>query len=91
MKYTLSTSYRWIDTKEESFIVKMYFIQEVPYTFDELPDVMQNDSNIVLEASSNHRYSDEELYQSSVYLTQELCHPLMYELELVNPELLPID
>jgi preprotein translocase subunit SecB len=91
MKYTLSTAYRWVDTTEENFIVKMYFIQDMPYTFDELPDVMQNDPNIVLEASSSHRYSDEELYRASVYLTVEECHPLMYELDLVNPELLPVD
>jgi len=31
------------------------------------------------------------LYQSSYYLILEECHPLMFEVELENPEMLPVD
>lgn len=91
MKYKLNTSYRWVDSKEGSFLTKMYFIQDIPFTFDELPSICEDDPEIILEASSNHRYTDEELYKSSVYLMEEEVHPLTYELDLENPELLPVD
>jgi len=29
--------------------------------------------------------------QSSMYLMAEECHPMCFELELENPELLPVD
>jgi hypothetical protein len=91
MRYTLSLGYRWIDTSKESFIVKMYFIQEMPYTFDELPQIAQDDPEIIMEAEENPRYSEEDMYLSSIYLGQEEVHPLMYVLEYENPELLPVD
>lgn len=91
MKYRLSIGYRWIDTSTESFIVKMYFIQEIPYTFDELPQISQDNPEIVEEASQNKRYTDEDIYLYSSYLSVEEAHPLMYELEYLNPEYLPVD
>ena len=91
MKYKLNVGYRWIDTPNESFIVKMYFIQEMPYTFDELPQIIQDDPEIILEASENHRYSDEDIYLSSIYLSLEDAHPLMHVLDYENPEYLPVD
>lgn len=91
MKYKLNVGYRWIDTSKESFIVKMYFIQEIPFTFDELPQIIQDDPEIILEASENQRYTDEDIYLSSIYLGLEEVHPLMYVLEYENPECLPVD
>lgn len=91
MKYKLTVGYNWIDTSNESFIVKMYFIQEIPYTFDELPQIIQDDPVVIEEATNNKRYTDEEIYLSSIYLSIEEVHPLMYTLEYENPELLPID
>jgi hypothetical protein len=31
------------------------------------------------------------MYRSSMYLMAEECHPMMFDLELENPELLPVD
>jgi hypothetical protein len=91
MKYKLNVGYRWIDTSNESFIVKMYFIQEMPFTFDELPKIIQDDPEIILEASENQRYADEDIYLSSIYLGMEEAHPLMHSLEYENPDCLPVD
>jgi hypothetical protein len=91
MKYKLNVGYHWVDSRDESFIVKMYFIQEIPYTFDELPTIAQDDPEIIKEAAKNKRYSDEELYSASIYLGLEEVHPLMYVLEYENPECLPVD
>lgn len=91
MKYKLNIGYRWIDTENESFIVKMYFIQEFPYTFDEIPQIIQDDPMVIKEADQHKRYTDEEIYLSSIYLSLEEAHPLMYTLEYENPELFPVD
>lgn len=91
MKYKLSIGYHWIDTRTESFIVKMYFIQGIPFTFDELLTIEADNPDIIEEASQNKRYTDEEIYLYSSYLSVEEAHPLMYELEYINPEYLPVD
>ncbi len=72
-------------------VVLMYFIQNIPYTFDELPTIIQDHPNIQIEALSYRDYDDEDLYKYSNYLIMEEMHPLMYSLEIQNPELLPQD
>ncbi len=69
----------------------MHFINWVPYTFDELPKIAQDDAEIILEATANHVYSDEEIYYLSFYLIEEEAHPLLFPVDLENPELLPLD
>lgn len=89
MKYKISTAYCWYNNGSQ--IVKMYFINEIPFTFDEL------DSDVIydiayLEAADNQRTFDpEDLHRSSLYLIEEQVHPLMFDLELENPEDLPQD
>lgn len=87
MKYHLSQSYVFYMGE----VVRMYFIQGVPYTFDELPTIVQDHPAVQTEALSHCDYDDDELFQASNYLVMEGCHPLMFELELDNPELLPQD
>ena len=87
MKYTLSQGYRFY----MGLVVRMYFIQGMPYTFDELPQIVQDHPGIQTEALSNRDFDDGDLYVWSNYLILEEVHPLMFELELENPELLPKD
>jgi hypothetical protein len=42
-------------------------------------------------ADKERRFEPEDLYQSSYYLILEECHPLLYELDLENPECMPAD
>ena len=42
----------------------MYFIQNVPFTFDELPEVAKDDSEIVSLANGQKRWNEEDLYMS---------------------------
>jgi hypothetical protein len=72
-------------------VVRMYFIQGMPYTFDELPEIVQNHPQIQTEALQNRDFDDEDMYTWSNYLIMEAVHPLMFELDLENPELLPKD
>ena len=91
MKYQLNTEYAWYDTPEGSKVVLMYFIQNVPFTFDELPEIARNLPEVEQTANQNRRWSSDNMYRASMYLMYEECHPMMYELELENPELLPVD
>ena len=91
MNYRIDTEYAWYDTPEGSKVILVYMIQNVPFTFDELPEIARNLSEVVQTADGNKRWSSEEMYRSSIYLMMEECHPMMYDLELENPELLPIE
>jgi len=87
MAYTLSQSYAFFCGD----IVRMYFIQGMPYTFDELPPLIQDHPDIQAEALLGRDWDDEELYKISSYLVEEECHPLMFEIQIENPDLLPQD
>ena len=87
MKYTLSQSYVFYLGE----VVRMYFIQGMPYTFDELPKVLQDHPEIQAEALKHRDFDDEMLYQICNYLIMEECHPLMFDIEVNDPALLPVD
>jgi len=87
MKYKITSQYCY----HEGIIVDMYFINGIPFTFDDIPTVMQDDPYIQVEAENNYEYSAEDIYNWSNYLIMEECHPLMFEMDLENPEELPCD
>jgi hypothetical protein len=69
----------------------MYFINQIPFTFDELPEDFLNDDKILSEADKSPDYNPEDLYRYSFYLIDEECHPCLFELDLENPECMPKD
>lgn len=89
MKYRIDAKYCWYN--EGSQIVLMYFIQNVPFTFDELPDTAKYDLELIHLADHEKRWEPEDLYKSSFYLIDEQCHPMLFEVDLENPEVLPVD
>ena len=89
MEYRIDARYVWYD--KGSRIVLMYFINQVPFTFDELPDESITDLELIKLADNELRFDPEDLYLSSQYLILEECHPLMFDLDLENPEMLPVD
>ena len=89
MKYRIDTRYVWYN--EGSQIVLMYFINGIPFTFDDVPDSYMYDLEILELADNERRYNSDDLYKSSFYLIDEQCHPMLFELELENPEILPQD
>ena len=72
-------------------VVRMYFIQGLPYTFDELPLIVQDHPAVQAEALQGRDWDDDDLYKVSSYLIEEQCHPLVFEIEVDNPQLLPQD
>lgn len=89
--YQLSKGYRWYQTPRGKSIVLLYFVNEIPYTYDNLSKEDAEDLEIILEATANHVYDEDEIYWASFYLVEEEAHPLLFEMELQNPELLPAD
>jgi hypothetical protein len=91
MKYRIDTTYAWYDSPEGSSLILLYLIQNVPFTFDELPEIAKSQPEVVKVADEGKRWTVEEMYRTSMYLVSEECHPMMFDLELENPELLPVD
>jgi hypothetical protein len=87
MKYKITSNYCF----HEGVIVDMYFINGVPFTFDDIPTVMQDDPYIQIEAEGNIDYSAEDMFLWSNYLIMEECHPLLFDVDLENPNELPCD
>jgi hypothetical protein len=70
-------------------IVKMYFINQIPFTFDELPDGHIYDDDLKRLADKQRTFEPEDLYKNSFYLIDEEAHPLLFEMDLENPQDLP--
>ena len=89
MSYKITQAYCWYNNG--SMIVKMYFINHIPFTFDELPDGHLYDLDLCRAADKNRTYDPDDLYKSSFYLIDEEAHPFLFPVELENPEDLPED
>ena len=72
MSYTVTTKKCWYN--DYRMIVKMFFLNDVPFTFDDLPVGYLYDREIVREAYSNKDYSVEDIFD---------------DIEILNPENLP--
>ena len=69
--------------------VLMYFIEHMPFQFDSLDRIEKEDTWVLSEAAANEEYTLTDVIISSEYLMQEECHPVLFELDLINPELIP--
>ena len=92
-KYKINTSYCWYETLEGTKIVKMYFINYVPFTFDEIDTVACEDPEVIVQANGNKVYTEEQLYKYHSYLAEEECSPLLFDMDslIENTQDLPID
>lgn len=89
MSYKITQAYCWYNNG--SMIVKMYFINELPFTFDELPDGHLYDQDLCREADKYLAYEPEDLYRNSFYLIDEEAHPCFFPVDIENPQDLPED
>jgi hypothetical protein len=69
----------------------MYFLNHVPFTFDELADDAHTNLDLIRIADTQRTFDPEDLYKSSFYLIDEQCHPMLFDLEIDNPEEMPED
>lgn len=90
--YTITSKYVFCSFPENyETIVKMYFIEGIPFTFDTVEQEDLDDPWVKAEAAINPEFDVDYVYQSSDYLIAEEAHPLLFEVQVKNPELLPDD
>jgi hypothetical protein len=87
MSYQISQAYCWYN--EGTMIVKMYFINQIPFTFNELPDGHMYDEDLKRLADKQRTFEPNDLFKNSFYLIDEEAHPLLFEMDLENPQDLP--
>jgi hypothetical protein len=88
MSYKITCTYNWYQTQEDKFIIKTYYINNIPFTFDDIPEIAQNDPEIIAKAEQQLTMTPEIFYQKSFYLIDEECHPCLFELDLENSDAL---
>lgn len=89
-EYKITNQYCWYDCESHSMIVKMYFINGIPFSFDSLEEGQDYNQEIIKEAKEHDKsYTPEELYRYSFYLIDEEMHPCLFEVPLKNPEDMP--
>ena len=82
MKYLIHTQYCWYDTSEGEKLVLMYFIQNVPFTFDELPEIQmetrydnqENFSEVATEIQIEESFFEATQLDLRTYLTSNHTH-----------------
>ena len=89
MSFVASTKHCWYN--DDRMIVKMYFLNNIPFTFDEMPDGHLYDRDLVEEANKNQSYQVDDVYRGSQYLILEQAHPCFDPVEISNPQILPED
>jgi hypothetical protein len=88
MSYKITCSYNWYKTTEDKFIIKTYYVNSIPFSFDELPSIAQEDPEIISIADQQLLITPEIFFQKSFYLIDEQAHPMLFDLDLENPEAL---
>jgi hypothetical protein len=88
MKYKITISYNWYKTEYDKFIIKTYYINGIAFTFDEISPIIQDDPEIIKRADEHLTYNPEFFYLKSFYLIDEQAHPMLFEMDLENPEVL---
>jgi hypothetical protein len=85
VKYTITRRHVFVDNQP----VLMYYIESMPFAFDILEEDQKHDKWILAEAALHQEYTLDDIFRYSDYLIAEECHPVLFELPLLNPEILP--
>ena len=90
MGYKIEKSYRWYNVPNEpTALALFYFIEGMAFDMDILDPEKNLDA--VREADQNKAINADDFFRSSQYLIDEEAHPMLFLLELENPEKLPKD
>lgn len=74
---------------EDDGFAKVYFMNGIPFTFDEVDGIVDEGSDIFNEAMKNPTVSKELIYKKSDYLIAEEMHPLLSNIVLDPSSVLP--
>jgi hypothetical protein len=84
--YKVRCDYRYVNTIG---IVLVYFINGMPFVYDDIPDSEKDDPYVQAIAQTEHPLEVEELTKNSEYLIIEELHPLLFPVELDDVSVLP--
>ena len=93
--FRVDARYVWFD--KGTRIVLMYFLNQIPFSFDTAYDVEDfidtNDVDIsIIElADAQPTFEHGDVYRGCSYLIAEEAHPCFHEIDIENPEILPDD
>lgn len=74
---------------DEEGVVKAYFVNGIPFTFDSLDDSEKESEAVIAEAIQYPSLSIELIHQKSAYLLEEGLHPLLSGISLHPESVLP--
>jgi len=83
-RYKITRKYVFVDSQP----VLMYYVENMPFAFDVLELPEKEDKWVLTEAAMNPEYTIQDIFRWGDYLIAEECHPVLFELDLVNPEVL---
>lgn len=87
----ITSGYCYLNLDDQQTIVQIWKIQGIPFTFDELPEEVQQLPDVILDAQTSTSYTMEDLYHLSNYLIEEEAHPILFNMaeEVDNYEEVP--
>tara|TARA_B100001989_G_C24264667_1_gene328654 strand:+ start:157 stop:435 length:279 start_codon:yes stop_codon:yes gene_type:complete len=83
--YRVDVKHCWMD----GVPVKMYFIENLPFTYDSLSRSQKEDQWILFECALNEEFTSEQLLKNSEYLLEEEMHPLLFNIPVITVETMP--
>ena len=79
IRITYNYCYLQVNSTDKK-IVQMWKIMGIPFTFDELPELVQELEDVKLDADTSMEYTMEDLFRYSDYLIAEACHPVLFDM-----------
>jgi hypothetical protein len=90
MGFRITSSYHWyLVPKEPPILAKIYYIDGMPFDLDHVED--EKDLEIISKADKNKGVHADDMFKKSDYLIAEMMHPLLFDVDVDNPEELPSD
>ena len=84
--FKVRCEYRYVDTIG---IVLVYFFNGMPFVYDDIDEIEQEDVYVKACANSEETLTTEHLTRNSEYLIMEELHPLLFPIELDTLSVLP--
>lgn len=89
MGFRITSSYNWyLVPKEPPILAKIYYIDGMPFDLDHVEEI---DPKILAEAEKNKGVHADDMFKKSDYLIAEMMHPLLFDVDIDNPEEMPAD
>ena len=85
MKYKITRKHVFLDKDP----VLMYFIENMPFTYDPLTTLQREDRWILFECALNPEFTADQVLKNSEYLLQEEMHPLLFDVPVIAVETMP--